>query len=75
MKADDMRNENDLNKYIDIVKRFKSYYRDIIKIKPILIEYEKKIRDKRIKSRLWQIIIPIITAIIGAVIGWVLSIS
>jgi hypothetical protein len=69
------RNENDLNKYIEIVERFKSYYREIIKIKPSLIEYEKKTRDKKKKSRLWQIFIPIITAIIGALIGWILSIS
>jgi hypothetical protein len=69
------RNENDLNKYIEIVERFKSYYREIIKIKPSLIEYEKKTRDKKRKSRLWQIFIPIITAIIGALIGWILSIS
>jgi hypothetical protein len=68
------RNENDLNKYINIVERFKSYYGEIIKIKPNLIEYEKKTRDKNKKSRLWQILIPIITAIIGAVIGWMLSI-
>ena len=68
------RNENDLNKYIDIVERFKSYYGEIIKIKPNLIECEKKTRDKNKKSRLWQLLIPIITAIIGAVIGWMLSI-
>ena len=67
------RNENDLNKYINIVERFKSYYGEIIKIKPNLIEYEKKTRDKNKKSRLWQLLIPIITAIIGAVIGWMLS--
>ena len=68
------RNENDLNKFINIVERFKSYYGEIIKIKPNLIEYEKKTRDKNKKSRLWQLLIPIITAIIGAVIGWMLSI-
>ena len=67
------RNENDLNKYTEIVERFKSYYGEIIKINPNLIEYEKKTRDKNKKSRLWQLLIPIITAIIGAVIGWMLS--
>lgn len=69
------RNENDLNKYIEIVERFKSYYGEILKIKPSLIEYEKKIRDEKRKSRLLQILIPLITAVIGAVIGWFLSIS
>jgi len=65
------RNESDLNRYIDIVERFKTYYGGIIKIKPSLIEYE----DEKRKNRLLQILIPIITAIIGAVIGWILTIS
>ena len=76
------RNENDLNKYTEIVERFKSYYGEIIKIKPSLIEYEDEKRkkqakdeDEKRKNRLLQIIIPSITAIIGAVIGWMLSIS
>lgn len=76
------RNENDLNKYTEIVERFKSYYGEIIKIKPSLIEYEDEKRkklvkdeDEKRKNRLLQIIIPSITAIIGAVIGWILSIS
>jgi hypothetical protein len=63
------RNKNDLNKYTEIVGRFKSYYGEIIKIKPSLIEYEG---EKR-KKRLWQILFPIITAIIGAVICWILT--
>ena len=63
------RNKNDLNKYTEIVERFKSYYGEIIKIKPSLIEYEG---EKR-KKRLWQILFPIITAIIGAVICWILT--
>jgi len=80
------RNENDLNKYTEIVERFKAYYGEIIKIKPSLIEYEDEKRkkvakdeDEKRKNRLWQILIPVITAIvgavIGAVIGWILSIS
>ena len=69
------RNENDLNKYTEIVERFKSYYGEIIKINPSLIEYEKKTRDKNKKSRLWQLLILLITAVIGAVIGWSLSLS
>jgi len=74
------RNENDLNKYTEIVERFKSYYGEIIKIKPSLIEYEDEKRkklvkdeDEKRKNRLLQIIIPSITAIIGAVIGWILT--
>ena len=80
------RNENDLNKYTEIVERFKAYYGEIIKIKPSLIEYEDEKRkkvakdeDEKRKNRLLQILIPVITAIvgavIGAVIGWILSIS
>lgn len=74
------RNKNDLNKYTEIVERFKSYYGEIIKIKPSLIEYEDEKRkklvkdeDEKRKNRLLQIIIPSITAIIGAVIGWILT--
>lgn len=74
------RNKNDLNKYTEIVERFKSYYGEIIKIKPGLIEYEDEKRkkpakdeDEKRKNRLLQIIIPSITAIIGAVIGWILT--
>jgi hypothetical protein len=40
------RNKNDLNKYTEIVERFKSYYGEIIKIKPSLIEYEDEKRKK-----------------------------
>ena len=76
------RNENDLNEYTEIVERFKSYYGEIIKIKPSLVEYEDEKRNKLVKhedekrkNRLLQIIIPSITAIVGAVIGWMLSIS
>jgi hypothetical protein len=71
---------DDLNKYTEIVERFKSYYGEIIKIKPSLIEYEDEKRkklvkdeDEKRKNRLLQIIIPSITAIIGAVIGWILT--
>ena len=74
------RNENDLNEYTEIVERFKSYYGEIIKIKPSLVEYEDEKRNKLVKhedekrkNRLLQIIIPSITAIIGAVIGWILT--
>jgi len=63
------RNENDLNKYTEIVERFKTYYDEIVKIKPSLIEYE----DEKRKNRLLQIPIPLITAVIGAVIGWFLT--
>ena len=45
----DKGNENDLNKYIDIVEKFKSYYVEILKIKPQLVEYEKRIRDGKKK--------------------------
>jgi type II secretory pathway component PulF len=47
---------------------------------PSLIEYEDEKRkkqakdeDEKRKNRLLQIIIPSITAIIGAVIGWILT--
>lgn len=62
------RNENDLNKYIEIVERFKSYYDEILRIKPSLIEYE----DKKRKAIMLRITILIIVTVIGALIAGVL---
>jgi hypothetical protein len=58
--------KNDLNKYTEIVERFKSYHEEILQIKPRLVEYENETRHGR--SKLWQIIIGILSTIIGTIL-------
>jgi hypothetical protein len=60
--------QNDLDKYTEIVERFKSYYEEILRIKPSLIEYE----DKKRKAILLRILILIIVTVIGALIAGIL---
>ena len=60
--------QNDLDKYTEIVERFKSYYEEILRNKPSLIEYENKKR----KAMMLRIMILIIVAVIGALIARVL---
>ena len=60
--------QNDLDKYTEIVGRFKSYYNEILRIKPSLIEYENKKR----KAIMLRITILIIVTVIGALIAGVL---
>lgn len=67
-------NKDDLNKYTEIAEKMASYHEEILKIKPSLLEYENKTRDEKRKSKLWQIIIPVIATVIGIIIGKFLSV-
>jgi len=67
--------KSNLNEFVEIFGRLKSYYEEILEIKPSLVEYENKIRNEKRKSRLWQILIPIIATVIGIIIGMFLSVS
>jgi hypothetical protein len=67
--------KSDLNEFVEIIARLKSYYEEILEIKPSLVEYERKKRWEKRKSRLWQILIPIIATVIGILIGMFLSVS
>lgn len=66
---------DDLNIYTVVVERLKSYHEEILKVKPSLVEYEKKEQQEKRKSLLWQILIPIIATVIGILIGMFLSVS
>ena len=55
--------------YNKVVKKLGSYYEEALKIKPSLIEYENKTKNEQRKSRLWQIIIAILVAVVGVIIG------
>jgi len=67
--------KSNLNEFVEIFGRLKSYYEEILEIKPSLVEYEKKERQEKRKSRLWQILIPFIATVIGILIGIFLSVS
>lgn len=68
-------NVKDFEKYIEIVENFKSYFDKILKIKPSLIEYDQKTEKEKKKERVWQILIGVIIAIMGAIVGVILTIS
>ena len=80
------RDENDLNRYIDIVERFKLYYGDIerfksdyrkiTKIKPSLIEYEDEKRKKVAKDedeKRKNRLLQILIPVITAIVGAVIG--
>ena len=66
-------NNKDFSEYNKVVKKLRTYYEETLKIKPSLIEYENKTKNEQRKSRLWQIIIAILAAVVGGIIVFFLT--
>ena len=62
-------NIDDLQKYVEIIERMKTYLDKIVEIKPSLIDYEERKKKEVRQSKFLEILIYIAIAIVSGVIG------